>query len=216
MRFVTHARAEIPRGAGEVRRAGTVLVLASTLILALRFLHPSKIRNAFLLSTQKLLDCLLDIVPRASNMPINVAVLGSGLFVAGAYIPALSANTSDVVLHTLWSRSQASVENILKKATEAGLKPTTLYGNEGLEKVLGDKDIDAVMLVLPITAQPALVIRALKAGKHVLSEKPVAKDVKDARELIETYEKEYKPKGLIWRVAESMSKLPKLSLCFRG
>jgi len=136
-------------------------------------------------------------------MPINVAVLGSGLFVSGAYIPALAANTSDVNLNTLWSRSQASVEKVLTKATEAGLNPATLYGDDGLDKVLSDKSIDAVMLVLPITAQPALVIKALKAGKHVLSEKPVAKDVKDARELIEMYEKEYKPKGLVWRVAES-------------
>ncbi len=134
---------------------------------------------------------------------INVALLGSGLFVTGAYIPALAANTSDVNLHTLWSRSRSSVEKALTKVTEAGLKAASLYGEEGLDKVFNDKSIDAVMLVLPITTQPALVIRALKAGKHVLSEKPLAKDVKDARELVETYEREYKSKGLIWRVAES-------------
>jgi hypothetical protein len=36
-----------------------------------------------------------------------------------------------------------------------------------------------------------------------MSEKPVGKDVKTARETIEEYEKTYLPKGLIWRVAES-------------
>jgi predicted dehydrogenase len=41
------------------------------------------------------------------------------------------------------------------------------------------------------------------AGKHVLSEKPVAPDVQGGRDLIETYEKEYKSQGLIWRVAEN-------------
>lgn len=40
-----------------------------------------------------------------------------------------------------------------------------------------------------------------------LSQKPIAKDVASAKKLIETYEKEYKPKGLIWRVAEVRSRL---------
>jgi hypothetical protein len=59
------------------------------------------------------------------------------------------------------------------------------------------------MFVLPITTQPELIRRAWRAGKHVLSEKPVAKDVKSAQELIKEYEEVYKPKGLIWKVAES-------------
>jgi predicted dehydrogenase len=78
-----------------------------------------------------------------------------------------------------------------------------LHGDGGLEAVLNNPDVDGVMLVLPITKHPELVLRALRAGKHVMSEKPVGKDVKTARETIEEYEKVYKPKGLIWRVAES-------------
>jgi predicted dehydrogenase len=61
------------------------------------------------------------------------------------------------------------------------------------------------MIVLPITAQPDMVIKALEAGKHVLSEKPIGKDVKTAKALVEEYEKRFQPKGLIWRVAESTS-----------
>lgn len=36
-------------------------------------------------------------------------------------------------------------------------------------------------------------------------QKPIAKDVATAKKLIETYESEYKPKGLIWRVAENFA-----------
>jgi predicted dehydrogenase len=43
----------------------------------------------------------------------------------------------------------------------------------------------------------------LKAGKHVLSEKPVAADVASGIALIKTYLSDYRPKGLIWRVAEN-------------
>ena len=138
-------------------------------------------------------------------MPVNVALLGSGIFAAQAYIPALQAASSSsfLNLHTIWTRKATSIDNILQKATEAGLKPATLHGDAGLTELLENKEIDAVMLVLPITTQPGLVIRALKAGKHVLCEKPLAKDTKDARELIETYERDFKDKGLIYRIAES-------------
>lgn len=137
-------------------------------------------------------------------MPTKVALLGSGLFAKQAYLPALLKST-DTILHTIWSRSESSAQNLLSEVskTKPDLSPSVQFGDDGLEKVLADKEVEAVLLVLPITTQPALIIRALKAGKHVLSEKPVGKDVKTARELIEVYEKEYLPKGLIWRVAES-------------
>ena len=140
-------------------------------------------------------------------MPANVALLGSGLFAANAYLPALtnSSNTPNLKLHTLWSRSEKSVSSLSSKASELKVSPAPrqLFGDDGLDQVLADKEVDCVMIVLPISAQPDFVRKALKAGKHVLSEKPVGKDVETALKLIEEYERDYKPKGLIWRVAES-------------
>lgn len=136
----------------------------------------------------------------------NLALLGSGLFATNSYLPALSQpSNKHITLHTLWSRSQSSVTTLSEEATSLGHSPRTLHGPDGLQTIWDDASIDAVALVLPITAQPDLIIAALKAGKHVISEKPVGKDVDAARELIKVYEKEYKPKGLIWRVAESES-----------
>ena len=53
--------------------------------------------------------------------------------------------------------------------------------------------------------QPSIVLEVLAAGKYVTSEKSVALDVASGSGLIliATYEEEYEPKGLIWRVAES-------------
>ena len=138
-------------------------------------------------------------------MPVNIALVGSGIFASNAYLPSLSAEVNKGVLnlHTIWSRSQSSVSSLGSKATSLGHSPKTLYGEDTLEEVWTNKDIEVVALVLPIPVLPDYVRAALKAGKHVLSEKPVAKDAKTAKELIEEYEKVYKPKGLIWRVAES-------------
>ncbi|KAF8889724.1 hypothetical protein CPB84DRAFT_1837527 [Gymnopilus junonius] len=77
-----------------------------------------------------------------------------------------------------------------------------------LDALLARTDITAVIVVLPITLQPSIILKALAAGKHVLSEKPVAPDVKQGLDLIATYEQVYKPKGLIWRIAENFEAEP--------
>ncbi len=53
-----------------------------------------------------------------------------------------------------------------------------------LADLLARTDISAVVVALPILAQPEFVRAALAAGKHVLAEKPIAKDVATAQELI--------------------------------
>ena len=142
-------------------------------------------------------------------MPASIALLGSGLFASMAYLPAILAAKDDFHFHTVWSRSQKSAEGLLARAKELGISPlpAVQYGDAGLEAVLKDKSIDGVMLVLPITAQPPLVLKCLAAGKHVMSEKPLHKDVASAIELVEAYESQYKSKGLIFRTAESESHL---------
>lgn len=56
-------------------------------------------------------------------------------------------------------------------------------------------------LRLPIANQPPYIKSALLAGKHVLSEKPVAENVKEAEELINWYRSEVK--GPTWTIAEN-------------
>lgn len=142
-------------------------------------------------------------------MPVNIALAGSGVFAEASYLPALLANTSTIKLHTIWSRSTSSTDKLVSSAKSIGLlndapsEVRVVNGNDGFDALLPDSEVDGIAFVLPITAQPDLIIRALQAGKHVISEKPVGKDIKTAKELIERYEKEFQPKGLIWRVAES-------------
>jgi predicted dehydrogenase len=57
---------------------------------------------------------------------------------------------------------------------------------------------------LPIASQASYIRAALSAGKHVLSEKPVAENVAEAEELIKWYREEIEPqKKATWSVAEN-------------
>ena len=135
-------------------------------------------------------------------MPTRIALLGSGIFATSFYLPVL-LKSSEIEIGALWSRSKVSADKIKALATDGRQNPVSYHGPDGLEELLQCDDIEAVIMALPISAQPELVVRCLRAGKHVLSEKPVAKDVGTARKLIAAYEQQFKPKGLVWRVAES-------------
>jgi predicted dehydrogenase len=55
---------------------------------------------------------------------------------------------------------------------------------EQLDAMLADPKIDVVDICLPPAAHAAVAIKALKAGKHVFCEKPIALDAADATKMV--------------------------------
>ncbi|TVY47929.1 Uncharacterized protein LOCC1_G001632 [Lachnellula occidentalis] len=132
-------------------------------------------------------------------MSIGVAIIGSGIFVQEHHLPAVQL-AHHLTLKAVYSRS-------LKSAQALGVKVDLYSDDSGAGKtyhdLLLDESIAAVIIALPILSQPEYIEAALAAGKHVLSEKPIAKDLKTAQHLIE-YSKSGKVKGgATWSVAEN-------------
>ncbi|KAJ2928136.1 hypothetical protein H1R20_g8960, partial [Candolleomyces eurysporus] len=152
-----------------------------------------------------------------STKPAGIALLGAGIFAKEAYLPALaSLGDGAPPLKAVYSRSETSAKALVVAASEV-LKltqpPSIYYDSDNdssvnLDALLARDDITAVVVALPITTQPGIIVKALEAGKHVLSEKPVAPDVKQGLELIRQFDEKYKPKGLFWRVAENFEAEP--------
>ena len=74
---------------------------------------------------------------------------------------------------------------------------------KSLDDLLARADIQAVTIALPILNQPVYIRKALLAGKHVLSEKPIAENMKDAIELLQWYRREIDSTRTFWSVAEN-------------
>ncbi|GHJ89042.1 hypothetical protein NliqN6_5444 [Naganishia liquefaciens] len=148
------------------------------------------------------------------SQKLNVALLGAGIFATEAHIPAILKASDTINLVAIYSRSASSVETLVTSraldslSSEARDKIAQYSGEEGLEELLKRDDVHAVIVALPISKQPEIIRKSLQAGKHVLSEKPIAKDLKTAHELLDAYEKEFAPKGLTWRVAENWAHEP--------
>jgi predicted dehydrogenase len=132
-----------------------------------------------------------------------------------AHLPALAAlGASAPPLRAVYSRSEKSAADLAQAAsTVLNLpSPPSIYfdgdSSTNLDTLLARNDISSVIVVLPITTQPAIILKALAAGKHVISEKPVAPDVQSGLKLIADYNSNFKSKNLIWRVAENFEAEP--------
>lgn len=68
----------------------------------------------------------------------------------------------------------------LKNAKHAGIRKT--YRN--YEQLLKDPEVDAVIIALPTHLHAECVNQAAEAKKHILLEKPIARNVKEAEEII--------------------------------
>ena len=78
-----------------------------------------------------------------------------------------------------------SAQRVKAVAQQFGVRA---YSNTS--RMLKDKDIEAVSICTWSTSLAKVALKALKAGKHVLVEKPMAANVKQAKALLETAEKE--------------------------
>lgn len=126
--------------------------------------------------------------------PIRLALIGTGIFAQDAHLPAIKALGGAFEIVALCSRRRESAEQLAAQL-DAPVDVTT-----DLDALLARDDIDAVDVVVPIHTLPSVVEAALAAGKHVISEKPVAPDVATGRRLLARYAP---CAGQVWMVAEN-------------
>src|SRR5580698_491678 len=99
-------------------------------------------------------------------------VIGLGR-IAGHFMPAVR-NTTTSQITGLVSGHRDKAERI---AAEYGVPSSSIYNYENFDEVAHNPAIDAVYVALPNSMHAEYTIRAAKAGKHVLCEKPMSTNV---------------------------------------
>jgi predicted dehydrogenase len=105
-------------------------------------------------------------------------VLGTGFF-SRKWIETIKASTDSEVVG-IASRSRSVAEGVQR---DLDLPGATLYA--GWEEAVDRSKSDAVIITLPQSLHPEATARALRAGLHVLCEKPLAVDGAGARAVLE-------------------------------
>jgi predicted dehydrogenase len=113
--------------------------------------------------------------------PIRLGLIGAGIFAQDAHAPALRAAHERYHVAVVYSRARESAARL------AATFAHPVHIETDLDAALSRDDIDAVDIVLPIDLMPLAVEKALRAGKHVISEKPIAPDVATGKHLCDLY-----------------------------
>jgi glucose-fructose oxidoreductase len=66
-----------------------------------------------------------------------------------------------------------------------GIPQENVYNYANFDRIAENKNIDVVYIVLPNSMHHEFTIRAARAGKHVICEKPMAMDAREAMEMIQ-------------------------------
>jgi glucose-fructose oxidoreductase len=126
------------------------------------------------------LGSLAEALGQNKGRKLGVALLGLGRYSTNQLGPALR----ETKLCYLAGVVTGHPEKAEKWMADYSLKKQNIYGYENFEQITGNPEIDIVYVVTPPALHPEFVIRAAKAGKHVISEKPMATSVVDCDRMI--------------------------------
>ena len=119
---------------------------------------------------------------------MKIAVIGLG-FMGSTHLQALGRIAQAELLAVMdqdEARLSGDLSSIQGNLGGPGLKMdfSTLRKYRSVDAVLADPDVEAVDICLPTYLHAAVAMHALRAGKHVLCEKPMALDGSDADAMI--------------------------------
>ncbi|KAF2705730.1 NAD(P)-binding protein [Pleomassaria siparia CBS 279.74] len=138
--------------------------------------------------------------------PIPIALIGSGIFAKEEHLPAILA-APNLRLVAVYSRSLTSAKGLASGLSAKESEAVDLYSEDqdgkGFDALLQRQDIKGVIVALPILTQPDYIRRALTSGKHVLAEKPIAKDVSTAKALLDFATSTPHPNAATFCIAEN-------------
>lgn len=116
----------------------------------------------------------------ANTTPVRTVIVGCGMISAGGYQPRCQAYPHRIELVGYYDQDESRASALAER--NGG------HVYKSLEEVLNDANVEAIVnLTLHISHYP-VSLAALKAGKHVYSEKPISIRTDEANELVETAE----------------------------
>jgi predicted dehydrogenase len=131
---------------------------------------------------------------------LRLGMIGTGVAARRLYLPAFERLGKKLEIVACTNRTRRKAEQYARLAGIPRVVDTA-------RELIALPEVEAVLISLPIAAQPEIVKLALAAGKPVLSEKPVAASVAQGRKLIQSVSRFETP----WLVGENFAFMPAIA-----
>jgi predicted dehydrogenase len=124
---------------------------------------------------------------QSSGRKLRWGIVGLGRISMEHFMPGVALSKAGRIT-ALVSGHREKAE---KQAAMYNVPSPSIYSYENYDEIAQNKEIDAVYIALPNSMHAEYTIRAAKAGKHVLCEKPMATSIADCRAMIEACAKHH-------------------------
>ncbi|AOW21102.1 Gfo/Idh/MocA family protein [Urechidicola croceus] len=114
------------------------------------------------------------------NKKLGIALVGLGSYAGGQLAPAL-LETEHCYLAGIVTGTKEK-ESVWSNKYD--IPKSNIYNYENFDSIADNDAIDIVYVVLPNSMHAEYTIRAAKAGKHVICEKPMATSIEDCKKMI--------------------------------
>ena len=133
-------------------------------------------------------------LPDPPAQKMRWAIVGLGNFAVGEAIPGF--------IDSQHARMTAFVSGNPAKQKDLGTRfgVSRFYNYENFDSIAHDPEIDCVYIILPVGLHAEYTIRALKAGKHVLTEKPMASTSVECAAMIAAAKQANRQLGVAYRI----------------
>ncbi len=118
--------------------------------------------------------------PSTGGKKIGYCIVGLGRISMNQFMPGVKISKDSKIV-ALVSGHRDKAERI---ADEYDVPHNAIYNYQNYDSIHDNPAIDAVYIALPNGMHAEYTIRAAKAGKHVLCEKPMANSVKECEQMI--------------------------------
>jgi predicted dehydrogenase/threonine dehydrogenase-like Zn-dependent dehydrogenase len=122
----------------------------------------------------------------SQNEVLNIALIGAGNFAVGAHIPNIIKMKEKYKLYAVMNKTGL-------KGKQVGQRYGANYVTTSYDQILSDENVDLVFITTRHDSHAELTLKALKAGKNVFVEKPLAINERQIDDIQKYFENTHNP-----------------------